>query len=295
MNRWNELRPEARMVRALDAADARGARSKLIACDDAPAKNNWSNRFADACAKMVADAVRAHRFSKDLTVLPDPDGSAEPPTIVIWDKGQKRRKKIDVIVGDLVAGLQVAISLKGAGFRDLGALNYDKNLTGRLYELENEARQLHAYRPQAIVVGIYYLPLASVCDKRSTTSPSSFAHAVQEFRRITGRTDPRFQDDWHHVDLGFVGLYVPGDPEDFQDEKKGRPFTYSDPFPRGVVRYFEVTRQPPMRGRPRIESTSSLEEVVARIAGRYTGESHAERMEWAVCEEEPPYSPSSGG
>jgi hypothetical protein len=287
---WRDLSPDARLVAALDQADReRGNRAELITGGSSSEKNNWSNTFADACARMVSGALRAHEFSRKLTVLPDPTGSAEPPTITYWERGEAKTKKIDVLVGDLVAGLQVAISLKGVGFRDQASLGFGKNITGRLYELENETRRLHEYRPQAIVVALYFVPLGAVADKKTDRTASSFADIVAAVRRVTGRSDPHRQDEWHRVDLGFVGLYVPGGPERFRtrdkDVSKQFDFQYNDPLPRGVVRYFDVRRDPPHRGRPMIDDTYSLEQLVDLIAAAQAGPA-ARETAWADPEPE---------
>jgi hypothetical protein len=179
MAAWKDLQPDERLRAALDQADReRGSRSALIEEGSSSDKNNWSNTFADACARMVATAIRDQVGSR-LTVLPDPDGTAEPPTITYQERGQLKRKKIDVLVGDLIAGLQIAISLKGVGFRDQTQLSFGKNITGRLYELENEARRLHEYRPQAVVVGLYFMPVGAVADKKTSRSASGFADLVR--------------------------------------------------------------------------------------------------------------------
>jgi len=287
MSNWKDLPPDERLRAALDQADReRGARSTLISTGSASEKNNWSNTFADACARMVATAMRA-KVGARLTVLPDPDGTAEPPTITYQERGQPKTKKIDVLVGDLIAGLQIAISLKGVGFRDQTQLNFGKNITGRLYELENEARRLHEYRPQAVVVGLYFVPIGAVADKKTARTPSGFADVVTNVRAVTGRADPHRQDEWHRVDLGFVGLYVPGDPEHFttRDSKPANrvPFAYDDPFPRGVVRYFDVMTDPPKRGRPLVENTMTMEEMVECILDQHAGPVRA-RVDWAQAE-----------
>lgn len=287
MSTWKELRPDDRLKAALDQADReRGSRSTLITTGSPSEKNNWSNTFADACARMVATVIRSKVGSR-LTVLPDPDGTAEPPTITYQERGQSKTKKIDVLVGDLVAGLQIAISLKGVGFRDQAQLNFGKNITGRLYELENEARRLHEYRPQAIVVGLYFVPLGAVEDKKTERTPSGFADVVTNVRALTGRADPHRQDEWHRVDMGFVALYVPGDPERFttkhEHEDKRIPFSYDDPLPRGVVRYFDVETNPPKRGRPLVEDTMTLEEMVERILDQHAGPART-RVDWAPAE-----------
>lgn len=284
MTRWADLDPDPRLVAILDATDdQRGCREDLIATGDASQKNNWSNTFADLCARMVADELRSSVGAR-LTVLPDAEGSAEPPTITYWDRGAEKRKKIDVLAGDLIGGLQIAVSLKGVGFRDQADLGFGHNITGRLYELENETRRLHEYRPQAVVVAIYFVPLGSVSDKKSTRSPSTFATIVSHLRRQAGRADPHRQDEWHRVDLGFVGLYVPGDVERFatrsRDESKRRPFEYVDALSRGVIRFVDVRTDPPRRGRPSIAETLTLREVVDVISAARAGPS-PQPMNWA--------------
>jgi len=283
---WKDLEPDQRLLAVLNQADReRGSRSTLIATGASHDKNAWSNTFADGCARMVAAEFRM-RLAGRLTVLPDAGGNAEPPTITYFERGQPKSKKIDVLVGDLVAGLQIAVSLKGVGFRDQTSLGFGKNITGRLYELESETRRLHEYRPQAVVVGLYFVPIGAVEDKRTARTPSGFADIVANVRSITGRIEPQRQDEWHRVDLGFVGLYVPGDPERFvtrdRDPSKRRPFSYDDPFERGVVRFFDVTADPPRRGRPPIATTLSLDEVVERVLEQ-TAPGKAQ-IDWATPE-----------
>jgi hypothetical protein len=293
MTRWEELDPDPRLVAALDHADReRGRRADLIANGTPSAKNNWSNSFADVCARMVATALGEQHYGRRLTVLPDPNGSAEPPTITYWERGEQKTKKIDVLVGDLIAGLQIAISLKGVAFRDQASLGFGKNITGRLYELENETRRLHEYRPQAIVVALYFVPIGSVADKKTERSPSGFADIVTNLRAMTGRSEPHRQDEWHRVDLGFVGLYVPGDIESFRtrdtDPARRMQFSYDDaPLQRGVVRYFDVRRDPPERGRPLVDETESLEGVVDLIARAQAGPLPRETT-WGRAEPDPP-------
>ena len=102
MNRWEDLDPDPRLLATLDQADReRGQRAQLIVDGSASDKNNWSNSFADACARMIATALRERHYKKRLSVLPDPEGSAEPPTITYWDRGEAKTKKID---GTWIAG-----------------------------------------------------------------------------------------------------------------------------------------------------------------------------------------------
>lgn len=285
MSKWSDLEPDQRLVAALDSADRqRSSRASLIASGSASQKNNWSNSFADSCGQMVATALRS-KVAGRLTVLPDPDGKAEPPTITYRERGARKTKKIDVLVGDLIAGLQIAVSLKGVGFRDRAQLGFGKNITGRLYELENEARRLHEYRAQAVVVGLYFVPIAAVDDKKTARTPSGFTDIVTNVRALSGRSDPHRQDEWHRIDLGFVGLYVPGELEKFRLPKSRSQFTFQDPFARGVVRYFDVFDDPPRRGRPLVENTLTLEAMVERILDVHDGPL-TRRVTWGTAEED---------
>jgi hypothetical protein len=161
----------------------------------------------------------------------------------------------------MVSGLQVGISLKGMNFRDAGGGQFDKNLTGRTYELQDEIRLVHEYQPAACMTAIFFLPIGATVDKRSEASASSFARAVEHLRARTGRLDPSLPGHYARADMSFVGLYVPGDREPDHD--------YEDTLPRGVVRYFDVMSDPPKRGRPRQGTTMDLSGVVDRISLRY--------------------------
>ncbi len=245
------------MLVALDAADAGGTR--IAALDGpAPAKGQWSSRLADAAAAMVASEVQRHAAFRGFQVRPVDGGPAEPLTF----SAAGQEKKVDVVVSSLVAGLQVGFSLKGMNFRDRTSLNFDHNLTGRTYELQDELSVIHKYQPAAFLVALYFLPVGAVNDKRTDQAPSSFARVVQHLRARTGRLDPMLPSQMDRADFAAVGLYSPGDTEQIGD------FRYRDDLPRGVVRYFDVLEDPPRRGRPRLATTMSLGELVERIAAR---------------------------
>jgi len=245
------------MVRALDRADEAVPRRDAIN-GARKERNNWSNRFADACAVMVASQVRSHRAFRDFFVRPTEDGPAEPLTFAAGD----REKKVDVVVSSIVSGLQVGFSLKGLNFRDAGGLQFDKNLTGRTYELQDEVSVIHRYQPAAFLVALYFMPLGSTEDKRSDRSPSSFARAVGHLRARTGRLDATLPSQMDRVDMAAIALYVPGDVEAIGE------FEYRDDVARGVVRYFDVEVDPPRRGRPRLETTLDLAGLVDLVAAR---------------------------
>lgn len=272
LKKWTELDPDPALIVALEEADKNGSRALALRARSAPVKTQWSNRFADACAHMVAAELRWHKDLKGLTVLPENGRSIEPPTFTAAGK----KKKVDVLASSLVSGLQIGISLKGMNFRDRRNLNFDKNLTGRTYELQDEIRVIHGYQPSAFLVAMYFLPIAATEDKKGPRSVSSFARTVQHLRARTGRTDPMAASQLDRCDMAVVALYVPGDQEAFTYASQGRRLkhSYRDALSQGVIRYFDVMSDPPRRGRPPLETTLNLSDLVEVIVGKWSGESH---------------------
>lgn len=258
--RWRDLPPDPALLQALEFA---GPRPK----DGTDDKRNWGTRFADACAVMFADAMRAHATFRKLEIRPNADGTGRESLTGVGGRGQK---KVDVIASTLAAGLQVALSLKAENFpsKDKERLTYGKNLTNRIYELQDEVRAIHEYQPRAHVVGVFYLPLAAAMDR---TAKSTFARLVAMLRARSGRIDFSLPTQLNRLDKGVVGLYVPA-------TTKGGP-------KRGVVRYFDVETAPPASGRPRLETTMTLEEVIETIAKTFREEA-GEVLEYADPEED---------
>jgi len=266
---WKDLPPDPAMLSALDEAEGVVVRARAVG-GQRDARHKWSNAFADACARMVAREVRSCSAFDKLRVLPDDEGNAEPPTYVAGEKS----KRVDVVASSPVSGLQMGMSLKGMNFRDSHGWQFDKNLTGRTYELQDEIRLIHEYQPASFLVAIYFLPLAAAVDKRGPASPSSFARTVEHLRSRTGRLDVSLASQYPKADMAFVALYVPGDSEPDYD--------YVDTMARGAVRYFDVGENPPQRGRPRLPTTTSLTDVVSSVGERYRSEGGA--IEWAEPE-----------
>lgn len=238
--RWHELAPEPGVLGALDHAGPRPAPDASQS-----AKRRWSERFAHACAVTVADAFRPCGLD-DKTIRPvSIAGGTEPLTPL----GGATRKRIDVTVVDSMLGLEIGVSLKGLNFRDAGSGNFDKNLTGRLYEMADEVRVVHEHLPHAFIAGIFFLPLEATIDKTDSAT-SSFAHTVRKLRERTGRLDPALAAQASRCDAGFVSLYA---------HEEGRPIR------RGVARFFPVTAAPPRRGRPVVAQTLALGEMVQAI------------------------------
>lgn len=203
---------------------------------------------------MVAKGFRSSEAFRRLNVLPDSASNAEPPVFVAADK----KKRVDVVVASQVSGLQVGVSLKGMNFRDEKGGHFDKNLTGRTYELQDEMRLIHEYQPAAFMCALYFLPLAACVDK---AEGSSFSHTVEHLRARTGRLDNTLPGHYAKADMAFVALYSAGDDE---PEHPG-----TTPAQRGVIRYFNVMEAPPKKGRPKVDTTLTLSDLVSQVAESY--------------------------
>lgn len=270
---WTDLTPDPEMSAALDHAEAEVSRAdiraeleRILALDDEgqrrreravlrDMRKRWSERFATACATMLAQRVRSHSaIGRRYDVLPNPDGTGQETFTPL---GYSKGKRIDVVVTGPLVGLQVGLSLKALNFADDASGNHDKNLTGRLYELRDEVSTVHDHLPRAFMAAFFFVPVGGCLDK--VGAPSSFAHVVAELAARTGRLDPSVAAHAWRCDFSAVGLYVPGEPG---DEELG--------LERGVVRYFPVVRDgrpnpPPRRGLPQLATTTDLEGIVDEL------------------------------
>jgi hypothetical protein len=242
--RWTDLEPEPSIVLALEHAGLRPENGNQNQ------KRGWSERFANACAVAIADRLREIPILRNKRIRPaDLNTGTEPLTPL----GAGTSKRIDVTVADPLLGLEIGASLKGLNFADGANGNYDKNLTGRLYELVDEVRLVHEHLPRAFMTGVFFLPIAAATDK--ITGKSSFAHTVVKLRERTGRLDPSLAHLAHRCDCAFVGLYTTGS---------------EGGYPPGILRFLNVAEALPFRGRPVVESTRTLRDVVNDIVGRAT-------------------------
>lgn len=251
--RWSDLSPEPGILDALQHAGDRVEKQKQ---DD---KRHWSERFADGCALAIADQLRKYGLKKK-EISPMGLGVG---TEKLTPLGSGTEKRLDVTVTDAVLGLEIGVSLKGLNFRDKRSNNFDKNLTGRLYELADEVRLVHEHLPHAFMAGIFFLPLNSVNDKKA--GPSSFARTVLKLRERTGRLDPALPAHAPRCDSGYVALYTTG----------------ADGFPAGLTRFTDVRTDPPRRGRPQVAATLSLAEMIDQIVAEAT---HSADIEWGEPE-----------
>jgi hypothetical protein len=254
---WAHLDAEPNVIKALDHAGERPPDSA-----GRERRQNWSDKFADACAVALADEFRKSRLARIKKILPE---SIEKGTEPVTPLGSGTKKKIDVTITDSVLGLEIGVCLKGLNFKDGSGLNYDKNLTGRLYELGDEVRLVHEHLPHCFMVGIFFLPVESTDDKKSKASMSSFAHTVIKLRGRTGRLDVALGGQSTRCDVSFVGLYAIG----------------NEGLTRGAIRFFDTSNPPPKRGRPRLTDTLSLSQLVADIIARAT---FSTKVEWGHAE-----------
>ena len=271
--RWADLAPEPGMLAALEAADGEQPRSAIEAeaaeiltaglsraersARRAPLRDRrkrWSELLAGATATMIADELRRHRaITRRFRVAPAADGTGQE---TFWPLGYRSGKRIDVVVAGELSGLQLGVSLKALNFRDDESGNYDKNLTGRLYELADEMTTVHRHLPRATMAGVVFMPIEACTDKAN--GQSSFAHAVLELRRRSGRQagDP---SHLNRCDFAAVGLYSWG----------------AGDITRGVVRFLPVTEAPPRAGLPPLASTVDTGGLIERIVGLAIAETAA--------------------
>jgi hypothetical protein len=294
MTRWEDVAVEAGMIEALDYADLETPRAAIEAEATRIAeagltkaerkrereplrdmRKRWSERFANASATMIADEIRRHRVvGPRFRVAPLPDGSGQETFLPL---GYRSGKRIDVVVAGELVGLQLGASLKGLNFRDDESGNFDKNLTGRLYELADEMTTVHRHLPHAFLAGVFFMPVDGCFDK----GQSSFAHAVLELRRRSAR-DPVSSAHNARCDFAAVGLYSAGGGSEIAQQ-----------IERGAVRFFPVGHAPPRHGLPKVENTLSLEGLVdamlgGAIAGTAASDEYGDAQDQLVADEMTP-------
>lgn len=261
---WSDLFPDPAIVEALAHAGERPEDG------DQNAKRRWSEKFAHACAVAFARELRSCAELRGKTITPAAIGDGTEALVPL---GAGANKRVDVTVVDRILGLEIGLSLKGLNFRDSGGNQFDKNLTGRMYELADEVRLVHEWLPRAFMAAVFFLPLESTVDK-TPRAASSFARTVTNLRERSGRIDPSLSGQASRCDSAYVALYTTG------ADLSG--------YPAGLVRLVNVKTPPPRRGRPRIADTLSIREAVEQIVGQATFSAEAE---WG----EPEFDPGERG
>lgn len=214
---------------ALDAAGDR-----LVAAQSTTAKKNYAQRFSNALACKVADALRPQFRG----ILPDEAGRGSESRA----RTAKGFKKLDVNYSTLELGLALGVSIKSVNFPEGKADNYAKNVTRVDNELRAEAEDYHRRQPFAVLVALYFAPVAAARNA-TTRKPSSFGHMVRilRYRALRQRTD----DPPSLFEKIYIGLYEP------------------EGTSRGSVVFFDVERDPPRSGLP--GNTLSFSQVIEAI------------------------------
>ena len=247
-----------------DALSAAGPKPPTIADDggdNRDAKKNWAQRFSNALAVTLADAIRPKY--KSARVTPYSDGKGQEFSV----GGKVDRKRTDVGVWDDAAGLVAGISVKTYTFRDThkkdGQPRYEgryiRNVKRNDMELRDEADVLHRRQPYAVLTAVLFMNEDACWDAGSDRGQSSFASAVFTLRKRTDRQSPESRFDL--FEMVYIALF--------------------DQFS-GAARFFDVTIQPRRNQPPDDGDTISLGELVDRIDGsvvfRNTGVRRDERF-----------------
>ena len=174
------------------------------------------------------------------------------------------QKRLDVKVADPSLGLILCISIKTYSFRDYSPTKkklgrWTKNIKRNDHELRGEAMVLHQRQPYSALVAVIFEPFATCDDGES--SNSSFAHHVDVLKKRSGRgkrpirgttspawvefgaEDPRYE----LFERVLIGLYEHEGPE------------------RGSVKFFDVEKPPPKKGRPATEDLLTFQQFIELV------------------------------
>lgn len=233
-------------------------------------KKNYAESLSNQIAIWLADKLRCTGGFPG--ILPNPDGSGRETKVA--SGAAKKAKKTDVRFSTPDTGLELLISVKTLSFRDARkdkrtgkpvVGRYTKNMVRNDHELRAEAMDLHERFPYAVLVGILFLPFNSCDDGKD--DKSSFAHAVMTLRPRAGRL--RAADPHQLFERMFIALYE------------------HDGSSRGDIMFFDVTTNPPRRGRPR-SGLINIDNMVHEVVKTY-GIRNRRYIEWA--DEQPDVAP----
>lgn len=205
-------------------------------------KKNWAQRFSNALATAVANGLRDSY--PNALVTPSANGEKQEYRV----GGQVDRKKTDVAVLDIAAGLVAGVSIKTLTFRDTHTDpetkekyvgRYQRNVKRNDMELRDEADTLHRRQPFAVLTALMFVPRDACWD--GVTGNSSFAHMVFTLRKRSGRDSPEGRFDL--FERVFVGLI------DFD----------------GGVGFFDVMQTPRQNQPPDEADLLSFDQLLAEI------------------------------
>lgn len=112
-------------------------------------------------------------------------------------------KSVDVAfnIEGLFLGLGLSVKVVGLPEKNRG---YTHNLKRVSEEWNLETVNYHRYMPYSIIVGMFFLPVEAMTDRKQKTSLST---ALDHFRGFRGRADHR--DDIDLMEEIYIGLYEP--------------------------------------------------------------------------------------
>lgn len=231
-------------------------------------KNNYSVRFANNMARLIAHGLR-HQFGDFFKgILPDDEGGLESTA---W--GSRGTGRLDVNFSTPELGLGLGISLKSVHIPEEQSgrgRRYTHNMKRNDEELRVESISYHTRQPYAVMVAVLFLPYDSSNDG---TDVSSFGAWVEYLHELVGRKDPG--DDVALFERGFIGLY---DPDPALER----------------MEFFDIEWPPPRKGRPR--RILAFDGFLAEVKRAYDLRNHKD-FKWAddtpLDETPPPYGQGS--
>jgi len=196
------------------------------------ATRHYSERVSREISLWIKEELSA--VFDEATVLP-PEAKVD----TVFGVGS-RGKCLDVGVVDRRRYLLVDVSIKTFNFKDRVTGNYRHNYTGRFYELLGEELDIRRSYPLATLVALIFLPE----DSTSDSSPSSFAHCVRQFGKIS---KPSVDSTEQGFDYVFVAVHNEA----------------------GAIYFFDARVTPTIQGHPPEAHRLSLQDVLARIRASF--------------------------
>ena len=237
--RWEQLDPEQALLEALDNIG-----SVPIQDSKQSKKRKWSEDFSNSMAVALADLLRSNGKLRFHHIAPKNLDSGIESSVPV--RGSKK-KKLDVVAISEAYGVDLVLSIKSGGGQDSNG-RHGKNITGRTYELFKECHDIHTAHPHCVFSSVLFYDLGCCHDGKRN---SSFSTIVDTVRKLSGRDSVWNPAHFVKFEAAFVVLYT-------QEDR-------ADGVSRGVARAFNVKSSPPKIGRPKIDSTLSIHEMVDQI------------------------------
>jgi hypothetical protein len=165
--------------------------------------------------------------------------------------GARGTKRTDVRYSTPEIGLGFVVSIKTTHFRDARRGDFNHNETRFDAEFRVEAAEIHERSPFGVLIGLFVLPEISVM-LYTEKQPSSFAKWVRRLRSRAGRERPEDRNEL--FERIFIGLYSS----------------------EGFIRFFDVMKQPPIRGMPPEGDLLNLSQFCYQIVHEYRRRNNVE-------------------